>query len=37
MGTFSTYASGYGYIIKVVIKTNNFKIDEIEEISKNWR
>lgn len=37
MGTFSTYASGYGYVIKVVIKTNNFKIDEIEEISKNWR
>lgn len=37
MGTFSTYESGYGYVIKVVIKTNNFKINEIEEISKNWR
>lgn len=37
MGTFSTTNSGFGYVIKIVIKTNNFKIDEIEEISENWR
>jgi hypothetical protein len=37
VGTFSTANTGYGYVIKVVIKTSNFKIDEIEEISENWR
>lgn len=37
MGTFSTADSGYGYLIKVVLKTTNCKITEIEEISETWR
>lgn len=36
-GTFSTADSGYGYLIKIVIKTINCIINEIEEISENWR
>lgn len=37
IGTFSTVNSGFGYLMKVVIKTNTIFIDEIEEISNTWR
>lgn len=36
-GNLSTINSGFGYLVRVVLKTNNFKITEIEEISENWR
>lgn len=37
IGGLSTVNSGYGYLVKVVLKTNTVKIDEIEESSTNWR
>lgn len=37
IGGLSTVNSGYGYLIKVVLKTNTAKIDELEESSTNWR
>lgn len=37
IGTFSTFDSGFGYLVKIVIKTSSVKITGIEEISDNWR
>lgn len=37
VGTLSTVNSGFGYVVKIIIRTNNVKINEIEEISENWR
>lgn len=37
IGGLSTVNSGYGYLVKVVLKTNTVKIDEMEESSANWR
>lgn len=36
-GMLSTYDSGFGYAIQVVLKTSETKIYEIEEISDTWR
>lgn len=36
-GNLSTHNSGFGYLIKVVLKNDDTKITGIEEISKNWR
>lgn len=35
-GTLSTVNSGFGYLIKVIIKTNNFSITELSEIADTW-
>lgn len=37
IGTNSTVDSDYSYIIKIVAKSTNVKIIEIEEISDNWK
>ena len=37
IGGLSTVNSGFGYLVKVVLKTNTVKIDEMEESSTNWR
>ncbi len=37
IGLLSTYNSNYGYVIMVTLKNNNVKLNEIEEISNNWR
>lgn len=36
IGTLSTFDSGFGYLIKVIIKTNDFKINKLEEVSDTW-
>lgn len=36
-GNFSTVNSDYGYLVRILIKTTDCIIDEIEEISDTWR
>jgi len=37
IGTFSTVNSGFGYLIKIIIKSNDCILTEISELSENWR